>query len=199
MILQIGKQRQKQNQNNNEGSIQFLRALCARAGFTLLEILLVVVIVAIVVSIASPQFRKTLTTIHLANTTQDIAQLMRFLRVKAVTEKFTYQLKFDLTGRRYSAQNITGAGKSFYNTSRSIPENISIAATLNPVSFYPDGSIDNVTIYLFKGKSEFFKDIEKAINKDFELGQVQSITHTEYIYTIKTIPAIGRVEVTVPE
>lgn len=197
MTLQIGKQGQKQNQNNIMEFIQLRRSI--GAGFTLLEILLVVVIVAIIISIATPQFRKTLTTIQLANTTQDIAQFMRFLRAKAVTGKNTYQLKFDLSARRYYAQNITGSGKSSYGLPVAIPENINIAATINPVKFYSDGSIDKVTIYLFKGKSEYFKDIEKAMNKEFELGQIQSITHTEYIYTITTQPSIGRIEVTVPE
>lgn len=186
MTLQIGKQGRKQKQNNI-------------AGFTLLEILLVVVIIAIVVSIATPQFRKTLTTIHLANTAQDIAQFMRFLRAEAITEKTTYQLKFDLSARKYYAQKITGERGSSYDKSRFIPENINIAATISTINFCPDGSIDKATIFLFKGKSDYFKDMEKAINKEFDLGQVQSITHTEYIYTITTQPSIGRIEVTVPE
>lgn len=176
MILQIGRLAQRKRQNNLEG-------------FTLLEILLVVVIVAIVVTIATPQFRKTLTTVHLVNTTQDIAQFMRFLRVRAHTEKKVYQLKFDLAGARYFNQNET----------RNIPSGVNIALTQNPISFYPDGSIDKVTIFLFKGKEDFYKDIEKAINKEFDLGQIQSVTHTEYIYTITTYPSIGRVEVKGPE
>lgn len=185
-ILQIGKQRQKQNRNNE-------------IGFTLIEILLVVVIVAIVVSITAPQFHKTFTAIQLANTTQDIAYLMRYLRSKAASEKSIYQLKFDLGARKYFAQNISGGKISVYEKPRPIPENINITATLNPIKFYPDGSIDEVSIFLFKGKSEYFKDIEKAINKEFELGQIQSITHTDYIYTITTHPSIGRVEVKSPE
>lgn len=173
MILQTGRP-EKQRHNT---------------GFTLLEILLVVVIVAIVVTIATPQFRKTLTTIQLANTTQDIAQFMRLLRVKASAEKKIYQLKFDLAGRRYSSQN----------ESRDIPSGINVALTINPINFYPDGGIDKASVFLFKGKEEFYKDIEKAINKDFELGQVQTISHTNYVYTITTQPSIGRVKVTVPE
>lgn len=181
MILKVGRQRKRHN------------------GFTLLEILLVVLIVAIVVTITTPQFRKSLVTIQLANTTQDIAQLMRFLRVKANNEKCVYQLKFDLVGGKYFAQKVTGGTTNTYEKSRPIPSDIGITMTLNPVNFYSDGSIDKVTIFLFKGKGEFYKDIEKAINKEFDLGQVQSITHTEYIYTINTHPSIGRVEVSVPE
>lgn len=200
MTLRIGNQGQKQSQNRfSQRKSPGKKKGLSLAGFTLIEILLVVVIVAIIISIATPQFRKSLTTIQLANTTQDIAQLMRFLRAKAITEKSAYQLKFDLGSRKYSAQNISGGKTSIYDKLRFIPDNINIAATVNPVNFYPDGTIDKVTIYLFKGKSDFFKDMEKAINKEFELGQVQSIAHTEYIYTITTQPSIGRVEVIVPE
>lgn len=175
MTSQIGRQQLRQRHNPK--------------GFTLLEILLVAVIVAILIAIATPQFRKTLTSIQLANTTQDIAQFMRFLRVKASTEKKVYQLKFDLAGLRYSSQN----------ESRQIPSGINVTLTINPINFYPDGSIDKATVFLFKGKEEFYKDIEKAVNKEFDLGQIQTVSHTEYIYTITTQPSIGRVEVTVPE
>lgn len=158
-------------------------------GFTLIEILLVAVIIAIVISIAAPRFHKTLVTIQLANTTQDIAQFMRYLRVKASTEKKIYQLKFDLAGSRYSSE--AGA--------RAVPKGVNVALTVNPINFYPDGSIDKVSIFLFKGREDFYKDIEKAINKEFDLGQIQTISRTEYIYSITTHPSIGRVEVTVPE
>lgn len=158
-------------------------------GFTLIEILLVVVIIAIVITVTTPQFRKTLTTIQLANTTQDIAQFMRYLRVKACTEKKMYQLKFDLAGARYFSQN----------ESRAIPSGVNIALTLNPISFYPDGSIDKASVFLFKGKEEFYKDIEKAVNKEFDLGQIQTISRTEYVYSITTQPSIGRIKVSVPE
>lgn len=158
--------------------------------FTLMEVLLVVVIVAIVVAVATPRFRKSLTTIQLANTTQDIAALMRFLREKAYTEKVNYQLKFDIAGKKYVSQHVA---------SRPIPEGVNIATTVNPVNFYSDGTIDEVKIYLFKGKGEFYKDLEKAISKEFDLGQIQTVTHTEYIYTITTQPSIGRIKAIPPE
>lgn len=161
--------------------------------------LLVVVIIAIIVAIATPQFRKSLITIQLANTTQDIAQLMRFLRTKAFTEKVNYQLKFDISGKRYLSQQIS-TGKTIQpGASQPIPDGVNIATTVNPINFYSNGCIDKVTIYLFKGKGEFYKDLEKAIDKEFDLGQIQDVAHTEYIYTITTQPSIGRVKVISPE
>lgn len=167
-------------------------------GFTLLEVLLVAVIVAIVISIATPQFRKSLTTLQLSNTTQDIAQLMRLLRAKAFAEKVKYQLKFNLSKRIYLSQQISAEKTVQFGASRPIPEDVNIATAVNPINFYSDGSIDEVAIYLFKGKGDFYKDMEKAISKEFDLGQVQTVTRTEYIYTITTQPSIGRIKVIPP-
>lgn len=173
-------------------------SLARGAGFTLIEILLVVTIVAILITIATPGFRNSLTTIQLANTTQDMAQLMRFLRLKAVNERCVFQLKLDLAKRRYLAQKVTAGGTVQYDISKVIPRGVNVAATINPISFYPDGTIDQASIFLFKGKEDFYKDLERAINKEFELGQIQTVSHTEFVYTITTKPSIGRIEVITP-
>lgn len=188
------------NYNGTMNSTQNRRErFLSLTGFTLLEILLVVVIVAIIVTVASPRFQKTLTTIQLANTAQDIAQLMRYLKVKANSEKVLYQLKLDLPNRKYFAQKITSSAPVMYDTSKLIPSGIHVAATSNIINFFPDGSMDQVSIYVFRGDSDYSKDMEKMIQKEFSLGQVQSLAHTEYVYTITTQPSIGKVKVTVPE
>lgn len=167
--------------------------------FTLLEILIVTVIIAIVVGISTPLFRRTLATIQLANTTQDIAQLMRFLRVKAISEKSVYQLKFDFIEGKYYAVKITVGNPVIYDNKKDIPQGINIVSTVNPIRFYSDGSIEGVKIYLFKGKEEFYKDIDKAIGKDFDIGQIQNVARTEYIYVIDVQSSIGKVNVTEPK
>jgi len=168
-------------------------------GFTLLEIILVVIIISIVVVVATPRFHQTLSTIQLSNTTQDIAQLMRLLSRKAEAEGIKYLLRFDLAGKKYYVQKTDSDTAANAEESKSIPENIGIALTCNPVSFYPNRKIDEAVIYIFKGKDEYFKDMEKMISSDFQLGQVQNLVHTEYVYTIITDPEIGRVKVTSPE
>lgn len=168
-------------------------------GFTLLEILLVVTIIAIIITIATPRFHNTLSTIQLSNTAQDIAQLMRFLNTKALSEKCTYQLKFDLDKKKYFAQKVAAGGTVKSDASRIIPGEVNLAASVNPISFYSDGTIDQAVIYVFKGKEGFYKDMENAINKEFSLGQIQSVAHTEYVYTITTQPSLGRVFVKAPE
>jgi prepilin-type N-terminal cleavage/methylation domain-containing protein len=169
------------------------------SGFTLLEILLVVVIVSIIVTLATPRFQKTFTTIQLANTTQDIAQLMRFLRMKAVSEKKTYQLKLDLENRKYYIKATGKSNSAVYETSHIIPKDINIAATQEIISFYPDGTMDESAVFLFRNDGDYQRDMGKMIQKDFDVGQIQYLSHTEYIYSIKTQPSLGRVKVTVPE
>ncbi len=171
----------------------------ASYGFTLLEILLVVVIVSIIVTLATPRFQKTFTTIQLANTTQDMAQLMRFLRMKAISEKNTFQLKVDFQNRKYYVKVAGNVQKTAYETSHVIPKDINIAVTQDSINFYPDGTMDEASFFLFRSDGDYQKDMEKMIQKDFDVGQVQNLAKTEYIYSIKTQPSLGRVKVIVPE
>lgn len=168
-------------------------------GFTLIEILLVVLIVSIIVTLAVPRFQKTFTTIQLANTTQDIAQLMRFLRIRASSEKIVYQLKIDLLNRKYYVKKIGAGTVTAYETTHIIPKDINLAATRDTINFYTDGTMDEASIYLFRGKEEYYKEMEKMIQKDFDVGQIQNLAHTDYVYSIKTQSSIGRVKVEVPE
>jgi general secretion pathway protein H len=171
----------------------------ALSGFTLLEIMLVVVIVAVIVTLTSPKFQKTFTTIQLANTAQELAQLMRFIKTKAVSEKTIYGLKLDLANRKYYVKKEDKSSSVSYEISRIIPKDVNIAATTGTINFYPDGSIDAVSVFIFRGKEDYNKEIDKMIQKDFEVGQIQSLSRTEYIYTIKTQPTIGKILIEVPE
>lgn len=170
-------------------------------GFTLIEVLLVVVIVTIMVAIATPLFRNTLTTIQVDNTAQDIAQLMRFLQARAAAERITCQLRIDLAAGSYQASQLV-AGKtksSSIGQTKIIPDNTNVVATKNPIFFFPDGTVDSVTIYVFKGKQGYYQDLSSAITKEIDLGQIQTVTGSEYIFTIKTQPTIGRIKIITPE
>ncbi len=169
-----------------------------RTGFTLIEVLLVVVIVTIMVAIATPLFRNTLTTIQVDSTAQDITQLMRFLQAKAAAERVTCQLKIDVTAGQYQAGQLTGAKSTSLGQARKIPEGVNVIATKNPAFFYPDGTIDEVTVYIFRGKKGFYQDLQSAVSKEIDLGQIQTVTESKYIFTIKTQPTIGRIKVIEP-
>lgn len=179
-------------QNKMLKKIKFL------TGFTLFEVLLVVVIVVIIASLAIPRFRSTLTTVQLSDTTQDIAQLMRLLRVKAKSENAVYQLTFDFTKKQYTASKSAGKTATLYGQARVLPENVSVVVSVNPVKFYADGTVDKAVIYLFRGSDKFGQDMQSAINKDIDLGQIQTVTQTAHVYSITTQPSLGRIKVSIP-
>ncbi len=67
----------------------------ASAGFTLLELIVVLVIVGLVSAIAAPRFVGSLTKTHLRTSVQKIASALRYARSQAVSEKKTYFAVFD--------------------------------------------------------------------------------------------------------
>ena len=168
-------------------------------GFTLLEVMIVVIIIAIIVSVSTPRFMNTLTTIRLSNSTQDIAQFMRLLREKAFTEGVNYELKIDFAKRYCYAQKMSGKKGVDFGDKYFIADNINISSSKKNIIFYPDGSIDKVKIFIFKDTGSFGDDINTALGKDLEIGRIQEITRSEYIYSIETQSTIGRVKVTTPE
>ncbi len=64
-------------------------------GFTLVEILLVVVIMAVIAVLAVPNFSRTYAGIELHKTADDLAYRMRYVQSYAITKNTRARLEFD--------------------------------------------------------------------------------------------------------
>lgn len=70
-------------------------------GFTLIEIMIVLALIAIVSSIAMPSLRGFAASTRLKSTAQAIRDMLNFARDMAITERTSYLVVFDLTANRY--------------------------------------------------------------------------------------------------
>ncbi len=70
-------------------------------GFTLIEIMIVLALIAIVSSIAMPSLRGFAASTRLKSTAQAIRDMLNFARDMAITERTSYLVVFDLTTNRY--------------------------------------------------------------------------------------------------
>jgi prepilin-type N-terminal cleavage/methylation domain-containing protein len=65
------------------------------AGFTLLELMIVVIVMALVLSVSYPALSRGTTALHLRATGRDILNAFRYAREKAVTEQTGMKIRVD--------------------------------------------------------------------------------------------------------
>ena len=73
---------------------------CCGSGFTLLELLVVVVIVTLMSVLVAPRMFGSLTHMNLKTEAKRLAAAMRYARSQAVTRQIDYEAVFDVEGRQ---------------------------------------------------------------------------------------------------
>jgi len=128
-------------------------------GFTLVEILMVVIIVGIVLALAAPNFSKGYSRFELDKTADDLLSVSRWAQAMAIGQERTYALSFSEDRRSYGLARAiineqTGEQSSFEPVNGSlgrmhkIPDTVQIDLNEDRIEFYPDGTIDPATIQL---------------------------------------------------
>ena len=127
-----------------------------QAGFTLLELLVVTLILTVLVGLSVPQFGRTFRHLQLQVFASDVATLFTYASRRAVTRGEVLRIQFDVKGRRYwlaSAQEASptqdaSPEEKFERVSgtfgrvASAPGSISFTPSAREVTFYPDGRAD---------------------------------------------------------
>ena len=129
-------------------------------GFTLMEIILVLVLITVMAALALPNFRGSFGNIILHTSANQIASLMRYAQARAVTRMQTIEFVLDQEGRTYrllqigteedhqaesgSSQRVPGRwGRPF-----SISPELDMKVTQTRFQFTPDGKISPGRIFL---------------------------------------------------
>ena len=123
-------------------------------GFTFIELALVAIIILVLAGLTPPIFRKSVSSIRLKTAAQEMVQLMRYARARALAQRRRLRINFDFEPAAYwlSAQDektpeeykrITGRwGRTFR-----LPNNVSIDLEVDKgrpglIVFYPDATSD---------------------------------------------------------
>lgn len=127
-------------------------------GFTLLELIIVVLVIALVLAVSYPSLSRGSTSIRLRATGRDIISTFRYAREKAVTEQTGMRVTVDREKQELILSDELGDGARKYR----LPENVKIqrmAAGGNEVAegslvvrFLPNGSADSAEL-LIESKS----------------------------------------------
>jgi prepilin-type N-terminal cleavage/methylation domain-containing protein len=132
-----------------------------RRGFTLMELVLVLMIIAISAMIAAPKIGNFAKGRSLPNTALDLATTARWCRVMALNDGVEYRLNFDADAGSYWVSKDDGSGENFTVVTREIgsevtmPDGIVMSCTDVPVredgtylTFSPGGQKDLAVITL---------------------------------------------------
>jgi prepilin-type N-terminal cleavage/methylation domain-containing protein len=138
-------------------------------GFTLLELLIVILVVALVLAVSYPSLSKGSASIHLRTTGRDVLNTFRFAREKAVTEQIGMKVTVDRKNQRLVLANDLGDGSRTY----AMPSDVKIHRMAlggreilegSPaVRFLPNGSSDAVELLLKSDSGSILRIISDPI------------------------------------
>lgn len=142
-----------------------------RVGFTLIEVLLVVLLLGILLGIATPRMASSFSGMQLSTGSKDMIALARYAWQRAVLDEICYRINFDKANGKYwltyqkelltdpeKFQHISGSLGKIYN----LPEKVKILKIIHPaddfpyITFYPDGTADETRIYLKNDKGTVY-------------------------------------------
>jgi len=138
-----------------------------KRGFSLIELSLVALIIAIMVSISTPLFRRTFYNLQLDETSYNIARFMNYARATAITERLKTKISFDFNGKRYwmtineDTQNpdLFARIEGRFGRSHVIPSVLTVEGADDAIVFYPNGRSEDFKLYL-KNNNGITKVIE---------------------------------------
>jgi prepilin-type N-terminal cleavage/methylation domain-containing protein len=135
---------------------QFMTQKRQRSGFSLVELILVVVLLGVLVSLSLPNFRNTYKNVLLDNCSSNMVSLMRYAQSRAIIKRSPIRFIYDKTLRSYylSQQKeaaLDSQGKvaferiaNRWGRTFNIPTEIECDADIAPIGFYPNGQIDKI-------------------------------------------------------
>ncbi len=125
-----------------------------KKGFTITEIMVVIVIMGILGGIAIPSFRNYIVRMRLRSARDDILSTLRVAKARAMSERVVYRVIFDTTGYAVGIDP-DGDGTFSYDEARVLPQGVSIVSIDTYFEFRPDrtGILSDSNVVVTNGKN----------------------------------------------
>jgi general secretion pathway protein H len=132
------------------------------AGFTLIELVVVLVIAGLLLALAPPLVSKAFPAVELRDAARRVAAGLRVARSRAVSRSEEAVWALDLQRRRFT---VTGRDRTY-----SLPEKLTISLFTaqselhgegsGAIRFYPDGSSTGGRVTLARGERSYLVDVD---------------------------------------
>jgi type II secretion system protein H len=137
-------------------------------GFTLVEVLLVLLIIGVMISLALPSIGSGVKTLQLHNSARILASTLRYARTKAIREQQVFLLRLEVNYPQVELRD----GENKYQRTYFLPGGV----TIKKISLLRTGNFPEKRIYTFaflpNGMSESF-EIQLANSKGREIAVIQ--------------------------
>ena len=130
-------------------------------GLTFIELFIVIIILGILAGVSFLNFRKNFNQIELNSFSSELQSFMNYLTERAIVERKTIYLNIDNDNKKYWAQ-FEGDDNNILKI-HPFPSEITIENGHQPIAFYPDGSIDKVTIKLINRDNRYVNLTTKEV------------------------------------
>jgi general secretion pathway protein H len=132
------------------------------AGFSMIELLIVLVIIAIASALVIPMFGKGVSTTELKSAARQLASGLRLARSEALTQRRETFLVLDVAGRRFKVDQ----DPKEYSLPREIELKLFTAQKdlvdekVGSIRFFPDGGSNGGRITVASGERKFEVDVD---------------------------------------
>jgi type II secretion system protein H len=136
-----------------------------KKGFSLLELMVVLILISLSVALVTPSLSRFLRTVELKGAAKKVSAILRFCRSEAVNKGQVYQVLFDSNSREVKVQTMESTEEKEENEEEKLspkiyilPEGVQIkgepmtpspyASDLPMIEFYPNGGSNGGAILL---------------------------------------------------
>ncbi len=132
-----------------------------RRGFTFLELIFVILIIAVLTGVSMPMFKNTFLNMQMSQISSDLAEALNYARQSAILNRNEYRVRLNADGgdfwieyktfqdNKIKFEKLEGKFGRIYN----LPKGVSMTSDKDALAFYPNGRADIATIVIKNDKT----------------------------------------------